>query len=160
MFSAGEIFDIAVQLEKNGERLYREALEYVSDKSLRDTLLWLADEEVRHKKRFIEMKESVEPGSNDLWAEQMSAAVILGAVRHRAFSLEDVDFKSVRSESELMKIAMEFEEDGVTFYEILCSFITDADTLEAIEKIIEEERKHIECLQKRQAATVQASKGS
>jgi rubrerythrin len=150
MFSAREIFDIAIRLEENGERLYREALAYVSDQPVREMLAWLADQEDRHQDRFRQMKSSIKAGENVPWAEEMGRAILEGAVEHHAFSLEEVNFKSVANEAELIKVALEFENDGVLFYEILGSFVTDPDTLGQLAEIIAEERKHIQLLDERQ----------
>jgi rubrerythrin len=152
MFSAREIFEIAIRIEKNGEQLYRQALDYVSDESLRDMLMWLAEQEKRHGNRFAEMKDSVKPGSDDPWAEQMSAAILKGAVGHRAFSLEEVDFTSIEDEEELMQAATAFEEDGITFYEIIRSFVTDPVVIRHIDEIIDEERQHVTFFRERQRA--------
>jgi rubrerythrin len=80
----------------------------------------------------------------------MGAAILRGAIEHRAFSLEEVDFRSIQDEAELMKVAIEFEEDGVTFYQIIRSFVTDPPTIKHIDEIIEEECKHVEFFQERQ----------
>ena len=57
MFSTAEIIDLAIRIEKNGEKTYRKAQEKVSDLSLASMLQWLADEEVEHAKWFVELKE-------------------------------------------------------------------------------------------------------
>jgi rubrerythrin len=147
MFSAREIYDIAIRLEENSLRLYREALSHVSDEALRDILQWLADEEESHRSRFVEMKNKVKSESDDLWADQMSTAILQGAVQHHAFSLEEADFASVEDETQLLKVAIDFEQDGILFYEIIRSFVTDPGTLGHIDEIIAEERKHVELFQ-------------
>jgi len=149
MFSAREIYDIAIRLEENSVRLYREALSHVSDEALRDILKWLVDEEEGHRNRFVEMKNEVKPESDDLWADRMSTAILQGAVQHHAFSLEETDFASVEDETQLLKAAIDFEQDGILFYEIIRSFVTDSDTLDHIDEIIAEERKHVELFEKR-----------
>lgn len=50
MFSLKDIIDIAVQIEQNGERVYRNAAGKIEDPSLRSLLQWLADEETQHAK--------------------------------------------------------------------------------------------------------------
>lgn len=149
MFSAREIYDIAIRLEENSVKLYREALSHVSDEALRDILKWLADEEEGHRNRFVEMKNEVKPESDDLWADRMSTAILQGAVQHHAFSLEETDFASVEEEAQLLEAAIDFEQDGILFYEIIRSFVTDSSTLDHIDEIIAEERKHVELFEKR-----------
>ena len=49
MFTLNEIYDLAIQIEKNGEDYYREAEKKVSETSLKDQFLRLADQEAKHK---------------------------------------------------------------------------------------------------------------
>ena len=55
-FNADEIFEIAIQIEKNGEKFYRKAAEAVSDEDARQTFIELADMEVAHIKTFADMR--------------------------------------------------------------------------------------------------------
>jgi rubrerythrin len=48
MFTAKELLDIAVRLERNGDAIYRQAIEKVSNPELASLLEWMADEEVKH----------------------------------------------------------------------------------------------------------------
>ncbi|MEJ2730861.1 MAG: ferritin family protein [Deltaproteobacteria bacterium] len=43
-----EILDMAIQLEKNGESVYRNAVDKVKDPDLVSLLKWMADEEALH----------------------------------------------------------------------------------------------------------------
>ena len=53
MFSLKDIIDIAVQIEQNGERVYRNAAGKIEDPSLRSLLQWLADEETQHVEGMV-----------------------------------------------------------------------------------------------------------
>ena len=55
MFSANEILDMAIKLEKNGEVVYRDAIANVSNPELITLLEWMADEEVKHADWFAEL---------------------------------------------------------------------------------------------------------
>ncbi len=54
-----------------------------------------------------------------------------------------VDVPGGRLSSKMLKIFIEFENDTLLFYEFLETFIQDKETLEGLEKIIQEERNHI-----------------
>ena len=58
MFTASELFDLAVQVEENGERFYRYALGRVKRDALKNLLGWLADQELQHMSAFLEIKET------------------------------------------------------------------------------------------------------
>ena len=59
MFTAGEVFDLAIQVEANGERYYRFAQSRVIRDRLRELLTWLADQEVQHAGTLEHLKEEV-----------------------------------------------------------------------------------------------------
>lgn len=145
MFSVTEIVDIAIQLERNGERFYRKGIAMVSGESLRRLLKWLADEEVRHREHFTAMKAGY-LRREESHAERVGGSILQGAVSDHAFSLDEVDFATITSEDMLVELAIGFEKDGITFYDLMQGFIDDPDTLTIIREISDEERKHIELL--------------
>ncbi len=59
MFTVSELFDLAIQVEVNGERFYRYAMERVKGDSLKNLLGWLADRELLHESAFMEIKERI-----------------------------------------------------------------------------------------------------
>ena len=159
MFTLGEIIDIAIQIEENGESFYRRALEIIRDPALENLLQWLAEEELRHRECFLNMKASMSTGSNDRLAEQVSGAILQSAVGDHAFSLEEVDFNSIEDEAMLIETAMGFEQDSIMFYEMIQSFVSDPMILAHANRIIEEERKHTELLQERQRTRQEPASG-
>jgi len=147
MFTAHEVFDLAVQIEENGEKFYRDGMEKVTDPAVRALLEKLADEEVRHRETFQRMKKALDRRDGDLWADRISGAVLQSFIEDKAFSLEEADFASVRDEETLLQIAVGFEKDSITFYEILLSFSPSAETAELIRAVIAEEHRHIALLE-------------
>ena len=147
MFSAREILDLAIQLEKNGESVYRNAVDKVTEPDLVSLLIWMADEEVLHRRWFSEVKKNFETHSINPFMEEMSRQVFGGMLGDKSFSHRDVDFSKVDRLDDLIGIFIEFEKDTVLFYETLIPFIEDNATLEYIKKIIAEENNHIKKLQ-------------
>ena len=146
MFSLKDIVDIAVQIERNGERVYRRAAEKIEDPSLRSMLQWLADEETQHAKWFEALIDKV-PGTGDfLEEEKMGRALLKNAVGAQSFSLEDGDLLSMEKIEDLLKLSIEFEKDTVLFYGMLQPLIEDQKTLEQLHVIIQEEENHIDRL--------------
>ena len=72
MFSSREIFDLAIQIEKNGETFYRDALKQISNPSLRSLLQWLADQEVKHREWFAHKNEAVKTEADDIDLDEMA----------------------------------------------------------------------------------------
>lgn len=147
MFSTIEILDIAIGIEQNGEAVYRDALEVISEPQLADLLTWMADEEVKHAGWFSDLKQSVETESANPFVEEMGRELFNDLLGEKSFSHNEVDFSKVENIGDLMAIFIEFEKDSILFYELLEPFIEDESTLENLNKIIAEENNHIARLQ-------------
>ena len=147
MFSANEILDMAIKLEKNGEVVYRDAIANVSNPELITLLEWMADEEVKHADWFAELKLKLDQKSVDPFMEKMSRELFSDLLGDKNFFLKDVDFSSVSEIGDLIAIFIEFEKDSVRFYQVLEPFLGDPVSLEGLKKIIGEENCHIKRLQ-------------
>ena len=147
MFSVHEILDLAIQLERNGESVYRDAVDKIAKSDLISLLTWMAEEEARHRRWFSELKNNFDTDSINPFMEEMGRQVFGGMLGEKSFSHRDVDFSRVKRLEDLIGIFIEFEEDTILFYEALIPFIEDKDTLQNISKIIAEENNHIKKLQ-------------
>ncbi|MGD9057044.1 MAG: ferritin family protein [Desulfobacterales bacterium] len=147
MFTAHEILDLAIQLEENGEAVYREAAGQAKNADIRELLLWMVEEEVKHARLFKELKQEIEIRSINPFMEEMSRKVFGGILGDKSFSHREVNFAEIKRTQDLIKIFIEFEKDTVLFYETLLPFIEDNNTLHYVTKIIAEENNHIKKLQ-------------
>ena len=84
---------------------------------------------------------------NHIAANEMNSDVLQTIIGKQSFTLQDIDFPGVDDMLSLINIFIEFEKDGILFYEMLRSFIKDQDVLESLDQIIAEEYHHIETLQ-------------
>lgn len=146
MFSSKEIFDLAVKIEENGERFYRNALTKISGTSLHAIFEWLADEEIKHKEWFLRQRDQLPPGKGDPSLQEAESKLLSGIVGDQAFSLKEVDLSEIHRVEALIDLAREFEEDTVLFFEMIRSVISDPETLKRLDEIIEEEHRHIQIL--------------
>ncbi len=146
MFTAREILDLAIQLEENGEAVYRKAAGHTSNPDISELLLWMAEEEVKHTRWFTELKQDIEARSINPFMEEMSRKVFGGLLGDKSFSHREVDFSKVNRTQDLIRLFIEFEKDTVLFYETLIPFIEDNNTLHFVTKIIAEENNHIQKL--------------
>ena len=146
MFSLGEIVDMAIQIEKNGEDYYREALKKTSDPSLESLLLFLADQEHQHAQWFEEFKERVKVSTEADEVAEIDGEMLQRLVGGQRFSLNDVDVAELDDVKKLLEVAIELENDTILFYQMLQAFVDDPDTLAGLNEIIAEENRHIEML--------------
>jgi rubrerythrin len=149
MFTLGDIIEIALQIEKNGESTYRRAQRKTSDPSLADLLGLLADEELEHQRWFAEFKSRVGNKPVDQNLEAMGRELFQNILGEKAFSLDEVDLSQVPDIQAVMRISAEFEQDTVVFYEMLEPFVEEPQSREDLRAIIEEEKRHVRDLQKR-----------
>ena len=147
MFTLHEIYDLSIQIEKNGERFFRESEKKISNPSLKTLFLWLADQEVRHSHWFMQKKASSKTSAETLALDKMSGKMLQGILGNQRFSLGDVDLDHIDTVQGLLSIAIEFEEDTIIFFRMLKSLIDDDESLRGIDEIIEEEKHHISALQ-------------
>ena len=146
MFSIAEIIEIAVQIEKNGERVYREAIGRSKNPELDHLLLRMAEEELEHADWFLTLQDEIEKSRDRPQVKEMDAEMVENLIGEKAFSLADVNFSRVKNSDDLIDIFIEFENDTILFYEILKTFLLDEKTIEHLEKIIREEASHVEKL--------------
>jgi rubrerythrin len=146
MFTLHEIYDLAIQIEKNGEDFFRNAEEKISDPSLKALFLWLAEQEIRHGKWFMQKKETSKTGSGTIAWDEMSSKMLQDIVGDQSFSLKEVEIDHIDTVEDLLSIAIEFEEDTIIFFRMINSILEDAESLGGLDEIIEEEKHHIEAL--------------
>jgi rubrerythrin len=156
VFEIKEILELAIRLEKNGEATYRKAMASCSDESMNALLQWMADEEVSHREWFAALKSDLDSGVKNPFIEEMSRQVFKDLVGGQSFSLKEVDFSKVGSTHELISIFIEFEQDTVLFYELIAPFIEDEETRGHLQRVIAEEKRHIDRLREFKAAGVAA----
>ncbi|MFC1876064.1 ferritin family protein [Thermodesulfobacteriota bacterium] len=147
MFTSKEILDIALKIEQNGEAVYRQASHGLVNPDLAKRLIWMADEEARHAEWFMKLQADLGTHNNRIAVDEMNSDILHDLIGEQNFTLQDIDFTDVSDMRNLMDIFIEFEKDGILFYEMLRTFIKDPDVLESLDQIIAEEYRHIETLQ-------------
>ena len=146
MFSIREIIDMAIQLEKNAETFYRQALARVSTPILEPVLVCLADEESDHAQWFERLKRVFQEAKVGGERGEISGAELRSLVGDQKFSLDEVDLSKIDSVPELIELAVEHEKDTIIFYQMLQSFIDDHQTSKELEEVIAQEEQHIKLL--------------
>ena len=147
MFTASELDELAARIEENGERFYRDAIGKIETESVRELLCRLADQEVEHKKTFIEIKEMLAGETKqDPALATLGREVLRSAMGRHAFSLEELGIDSLRGEEEILRAALAFEEDTLLFYDFISSFVSDPSVCAMLDKIKAEERLHRQVL--------------
>ena len=143
MFTAQDILDIAIRLEKNGEKTYRNACHHTTDVDLKTLLDWIAQEEQAHARWFTELKDKLSKGEDHHLLAEMSRALVEDVIQGQAFSLQEVDFTAIDTPGKMVHTFIGFEDDTIAFYEVLKTLIEDPAIAGQLEQIIAEEKKHV-----------------
>ena len=147
MFTLREIYALAVQIERNGEAFYRDAVTKVSNPALKALFGYLADEEVNHIETFSRKKDALGSTQDRAGLDESGTAILQGLLGDQAFSLKEMDLSSIKKQEDLIAAAVEFEKDTILFYDMISAFIEDPQTLARIREIVEEENRHIALLE-------------
>jgi rubrerythrin len=143
MFTIGDIKNIAIQIEQNGEESYRAASQISKDPKITEILLWMAEEEKRHANWFANLQSSKPLTSEQKEIEAMGKALLQDMIRGNNFLLDQEGLNSAQTVQEVIDISRSFEEDTILFYEFLLGFMDDDETSAQLKTIIEEEKGHI-----------------
>jgi rubrerythrin len=147
MFSLGEIIDLAIQVEKNGEKTYRKAQKEVKNRDLASVLAWLADDEKEHEKWFHDLKKGIDEKIEDVRLEEMGREILGSVLGEQSFSMDDADFSNIKDVNALLELSLEFEKDTILFYEMIKAFVDDEKVSSGLDKIIREENAHVKKLE-------------
>jgi len=144
VFDAGEIYQFAIKMEENGERFYRHAAKITEDEEARYLFNFLADEEVNHKKIFSELLSKIKPFEPDERYPGEYMEYLRDLLDNRAvFSKKklDAEFQVVKDTLSALNFAINREMDSILYYSEMKNLVEKSQQ-NAIDRIIEEERKH------------------
>ncbi len=153
IFNAEEIYQIGVEIEKNGEAFYREVAHAADDEDLKKLFTGLADWEQKHIKLFADLKESLTTevaGETDFDADDQRNLYLKAAADSHVFrSTADVISLAAdaKTPAEALALAMKFEKDSVVLYVSMKSMVPQKLGKDAIDRLIDEEVKHVTMLQ-------------
>ncbi len=129
------LFEYAMQMEKDGEEYYRQLARQIDNKGLQTILTMLADEEVKHY-NAIERIQSTEP--------HMEEATILTDAKNIFVQIKesgesfDFDIK----QTDLYRKAQDIEKESRDFYTEKADEVTEKYQRELFLKLAEEEKRH------------------
>ena len=143
MFTFGDIRNIAVQIEKNGEESYRNAGRIAKDPEITRIMNWMADEEKCHGAWFENLRSTKPITAEQQEMEALGKSLLQDMIKGNTFLLSQSELENVATLVEVITQSQVFEQDTVLFYEFLLGLIDDQDTAVQLQKIIEEERNHL-----------------
>jgi rubrerythrin len=146
VFTAGELLDIAVGIERNGVAYYDSLAQLAGDRELKETYGFLANMERHHVEVFQKLRSAagqgpVVPPVDEAEYEGYLKALIDSSV----FTNDEVARDMARraaGPAEALQIALGAEKDSILFYTEMKDLVPQRER-EAVIDIIKEERTHV-----------------
>jgi len=144
VFNISEIVEMGIEKEKKRRDFYAMVAEYFKDKDMKELFLKLKNWEDEHIKKFSEIRESIkEPKETESYEGEMGA-YMQALVDDRLYSrtLPANFSKNVKTSMDAISYGIGFEKDAILFFNELVKYTADSRK-EIVEKLIDEEKKHI-----------------
>lgn len=148
-FNAKEVFEMAVQIEKNGAAFYRKAASLQGDEENKTFLETLAKMEDRHQSDFEKMMTDLtdKEKSQTVFDPEEELFLYLKAMAdaHGGEGSPDVAARLTGKETmaQIVETAIELEKESILFYVGLKDIVPPKLGRERIDDIIKEEKLHV-----------------
>jgi rubrerythrin len=148
-FNADEVFEMGMDVEKNGEAYYNKAAELAVDPEVKKVFEYLAGEEKTHWEIFKQMRdelggETTSPtvidseGLNNLYLEALVKSRLFSNVREAEKVAEEA-----ADPISALNAALTFEKDTILFFLGMKTLTREDLGASKIDMLIDEERLHI-----------------
>ena len=155
-FNADEIFEMAEQIERNGEEFYRKMAENISDTQVSQFFLNLAAMETKHEKVFASMRADLSDqdrkltvfdpeGEAALYLRALADLQVFGREEKKDFILSG-DLPEQDRIRKIFRAAIGLEKESIVFYLGMKELVPENLGKNKIDKIIKEEMGHIRLL--------------
>lgn len=144
VFAASDIVQVAIRIEENGIIFYKFAEQLAKQEEAKKLFAYLAEAEAGHKRTFEKFFASVDKYTPpEQYAGEYSDYLRNYVDNNLIFTKEVMDkqLAGIKDTVAAFDFAMQRELDSILYYHEIKNLVPAAQH-EAIEKIIEEERKH------------------
>lgn len=148
VFAASDIVEFAIRIEENGADFYRYAMQIAKDESTKNLFERLANVELHHKKTFEKilaaMDKAAPPDDYDGEYTAYMHSYVDNAIIFKKEAL-DQELTKVKDSASALDFALRREMDSILYYHEIKGLVPAHDHV-TIDKIIEEERRHVAML--------------
>jgi len=148
-FSADEVFEMAMDIEKNGEAYYRKALALAKSADVKGVMTDLMEQERHHYATFKDLRDKLPPrASLPTVADPESEEYLYldALVKSRLFNTaREAEALAAKAgdEIEALKSALVFEKDTILFFQTMKAITEERLGRSDVDRIIEEEHRHV-----------------
>jgi len=147
--NANEIFQVGVEIEKNGKLFYETAADQAQDGSAKELFQELAAWESRHIEFFEKLRDQLPEaaGQEDLFNSDPEMGLYIKATADSHVFVKNKDVallvSNLKHPIEVLDLAIQFEKDSVVFYSTVKMAVPEAFGRSQIDALANEEIKHI-----------------
>ena len=148
-FNAREVFDMGVQIERNGKAFYEASAKKASNAAVRALFGELATWEAGHVRIFEKLRDTLSPkaGAAEVFDPDGDAQRYLQAAADSHVFLKNKNPEAIAAKCKdamtALDMAVTFEKDSVVFYTTMKKVVPPNLGKSTIDRIIAEEIKHI-----------------
>jgi multimeric flavodoxin WrbA len=145
IFSAGEIVEMGIEIEKNGRDFYNAVTALSNTPAIKEVFKYLAGEEEKHIKVFENILSEIKkyepseayPGEYFAYLKALSEEHVFTKKR------KGLDIaKKVKNDKEAIELGIGFEKDSILFYYEMKKVVLEGEH-KAIGALIEQEQEHL-----------------
>jgi rubrerythrin len=130
-----DIYEFAMQMERDGEKLYRELASQSREQGIARILSMLADDEAKHYSIVNQMRQAAQP-------QQMARTEVLTNAKNVFAEMQGKSFDLKGTAVELYRQAQDIELRSEEFYRGKAQEVSRPAHKELFLKIAEEEKRH------------------
>lgn len=155
-FNVDEIFEIAVRIEQNGAKFYRQKANDISDSSIRQLMVNFAAMEDAHEKVFLSMKRRLSDqdrgktifdpdGETAQYLQAFADLFVFDDESGENFVLPEGLSEKAKTRK-ILRAAINLEWESIAFYTGMKESVPENLGKEKIDTIIKEEMRHVRLL--------------
>ncbi len=133
-----EWFDVAINIEVEGEKFYRDLSGKAAAEGMKNIFSMLADDELKHKETFEAMKQGKTP--------EPAASVTQDEAKKVFKTFKKQDFLDEQKQLELYRKVLDIEKKSIDFYADQLGTVEDEKHRKTLEQIIGEEQSHFKLI--------------
>ena len=153
-FNADEIYNIAEQIERNGQKFYSDSAQRVQDATAKKVLQDLADMEVKHLKTFKALHAALtEQARQEItWdPDGQAGAYLQAAADSHVFKTATDPTTLLENNSdprEILELALQFEKDTVIYFLGVADMVPERLGKADVLGLVKQEQGHIALIQR------------
>lgn len=137
-----EIFEFAIQMERDGEAFYRDLALQSEHLGMRRIFNMLAADEAKHQKFLKRLRAQTRKKTHNQASVSMATTKILSNAKNIFAGITPASWLGDRPQIDLYRKAQEIERQSQTFYEEKSAGLEDGEAKTLLLQIAEEEKRH------------------